>query len=129
MISNWLGSAQLRRIDDRQWESIVGVLPDKLSVRAKNRELTYRKFVEGVLWVIGEDAFWGELPREFGSWRALYVRFLRWNAVGVWSDVADIIGRDTALARALMQRADQHAAVVHRRRQRVAQVWMLEASP
>ena len=68
--------------------------------------------------MVGEDAFWAELPDCYGPWRALYGRFLRWNQAGVWSAVAQVIGRDTALARALMRRSDQHTAIVRRRRTR-----------
>ena len=58
------------RVDDRMWDAIVESLPDQLSVRARNRQGKYRNFLEGVLWVVGEDAFWGELPPRFGHWRA-----------------------------------------------------------
>lgn len=110
-------SSIVPRLDDREWEAIVGSLPPQLAVRARNRERDYRSFLEGVLWVVGEDAFWAELPDCYGPWRALYVRFLRWNQAGVWSAVAEVIGRDTTLARALMRRSDQHA-IVRRRRTR-----------
>lgn len=116
-----------RRVDDRLWQVIVDALPNQLQVRARNHEKKYRNFLEGVLWVVGEDAFWGELPPRYGHWRALYVRFLRWNNIGVWGTVGDILGRDTQLAKALMQRADQHAAIVRRRQLRNnSQNWMLE---
>ena len=114
-----------RRVDDRLWQVIVDSLPGQLQVRARNQEKKYRNFLEGVLWVVSEDAFWGELPARFGHWRALYVRFLRWNNIGVWGAIADL-GWDTQLARFLMQRADQHAAVVRRRQLRSSQNWMLE---
>ena len=114
------------RVDDRIWRVIVDSLPSQLQVRARNREKKYRNFLEGVLWVVVEDAFWGELPPRYGHWRALYVRFLRWNNIGVWDTIAEILGRDTQLARSLMQRADQHAAVVRRRQFRNSQNWMLE---
>ena len=115
-----------RRLDDRLWQVIVDSLPSQLQVRARNQEKKYRNFLEGVLWVVSEDAFWGELPARFGHWRALYVRFLRWNNIGVWGTVAEILGPDTQLARFLMQRADQHAAIVRRRQLRNSQNWMLE---
>lgn len=111
--------AAIHRVDDRQWEAIVDLLPTHLAVRARNRAQDYRTFLDGVLWVVGEEAFWAELPECFGHhWRALYVRFLRWNHVGVWNTVADVIGRDSALARSLMRRSDQHTAIVRRRRMR-----------
>ena len=115
-----------RRVDDRLWLVFVDSLPSQLQVRARNQEKKYRNFLEGVLWVVSEDAFWGELPARFGHWRALYVRFLRWNNIGVWGTVAEILGPDTQLARFLMQRADQHAAIVRRRQLRNSQNWMLE---
>ena len=115
-----------RRVDDHVWRVIVDSLPSQLQVRARNREKKYRNFLEGVLWVVVEDAFWGELPSRYGHWRALYVRFLRWNNIGIWDTIAEILGRDTQLARSLTQRADQHAAIVRRRQLRSSQNWMLE---
>ena len=115
-----------RRVDDHVWRVIVDSLPSQLQVRARNREKKYRNFLEGVLWVVVEDAFWGELPPRYGHWRALYVRFLRWNNIGIWDTIAEILGRDTQLARSLTQRADQHAAIVRRRQLRSSQNWMLE---
>jgi transposase len=126
-ITNLAEPAASRWVDDRLWDAIVDSLPHQLRIRARNREKKYRNFLEGVLWVVAEDAFWGELPARYGHWRALYVRFLRWNNIGVWTTVADLLGRDTSVARALMQRADQHAAIVRRRQLRHTQSpWMLE---
>ncbi|MDR7135004.1 transposase [Lysobacter niastensis] len=119
-------SIPVQRIDDRRWEDIIRSLPGQLQVRARNRNKVYRDFVEGVLWVVSEDQCWSELPKRFGRWRALYVRFLRWNNLGIWRDVADVIGRDTLMGRSLLQRVDQHTAVVRRRQLRNVRRWMLE---
>lgn len=109
------GGHSRNRLSDQQWLAIVDMLPERLGVRARNRTEHYRKFIESVLWVVGEEAMWVDLPEHFGSWRAAYVRFLRWNSIGAWDGIAEILGRDAVLARALLTRTAQHAAVVRKR--------------
>lgn len=46
-----------------------------------------RRFVEAVLWVAQTNAFWSDLPREYGPWHSIYVRFVRWSQDGVWDEV------------------------------------------
>ncbi|MEH6421569.1 transposase [Pseudomonas sp. CGJS7] len=113
-------------ISDQQWRAIVDMLPDRLGVRARNRGQQYRDFVESVLWVVAGDALWNELPRSHGSWRAVYVRFLRWNNINAWDGVAEILGHDQAVTRALLARAAQHTAIVRKRMNRKLLHRMLE---
>jgi transposase len=54
------------------------------------------------------------LPREFGNWHSVYVRFARWEAGGVWERVAEALKGDADLEELFIDstvvRAHQHAA-------------------
>ena len=109
-------------IGDREWARIVKVLPATLRTRAGNRDGVYRNFVESVLWVVATDSSWSDLPERYGSWRATYVRFLRWNVAGHWQKVADAIGRHTVPGCGLILRSGQHLALINRRRGRAQRI-------
>lgn len=118
-------AAEPGRIDDANWQRIVQALPGRIAVRAGNDGRRYRLFVEAVLWVADHNACWGELPSRFGPWRAVYMRFLRWNTRGTWEEVARILGR-TPVVIELLRRADQHKAMLRRHQNRKARSWSLE---
>jgi transposase len=109
------GSTPVPVLGDREWAGIVKVLPATLRTRAGNRDGAYRNFVGGVLWVVATNSSWSDLPERYGSWRATYVRFLRWNVAGYWQKVADAIGGHTVPGRGLLLRSAQHLALVNRR--------------
>src|SRR5947199_8459904 len=65
-----------------QWERVKHVLPGKepdRGVTAKDNRL----FLEAVLWIARTGAPWRDLPRYFGNWNSVYVRFSRWAKKGV----------------------------------------------
>lgn len=82
-------------LSDAQWDRIVSSLSGNTGTRARHDGLHhYRSFVEAVLWVACNRAFWSELPAEYGTWRSVYVRFSRWFENGIWSQVESALGSD-----------------------------------
>ena len=92
-------------IGERQWLRIIEALPGSLRARVRNHDVAYRNFIEGVLWIAATDSAWHELPDRYGSWRATYVRFVRWNIAGVWGTVTEALGSNTRPAQGLAIRA------------------------
>ncbi|WMT04018.1 transposase [Lysobacter yananisis] len=114
-------SAQTRtRLDDAQWRAIAARLPPTLTRRAQRNAPRYRRFVEDVLQVAAGDLRWRELEPNAGSWRTVYMRFLRWCEDGVWDGVIDALQAEPELARALRRRVDEHRRASGRRRQTAA---------
>src|SRR5436309_2275145 len=59
---------------DDQWERVKHLLSGKETdrgVTAKDNRL----FLEAVLWIARTGAPWRDLPRYFGNWNSVYVRF------------------------------------------------------
>ena len=44
-----------------------------------------REFLEAVLHLQRTGSPWRDLPAELGFWHAVYMRFRRWDARGVWT--------------------------------------------
>ncbi|WP_081931360.1 transposase [Lysobacter antibioticus] len=80
------------RLSDAQWNSIVAALSGNVASRAKHDGHHYRNFVEAVLWVAINRAFWSELPAEYGSCRSVYIRYVRWCEADTWSKVEGALG-------------------------------------
>ncbi|MFK3647874.1 transposase [Lysobacter enzymogenes] len=98
------------RLDDEQWTLIAAYLPRQYQARILNNTGDYRGFIEAVLWVVHHNAPWTSVPERFGSWRAVYVRFLRWVQDEHWIAVERALGLDSALARGLRERAERYRA-------------------
>lgn len=85
-------AARLRnlcRLSDAQWERVSTVLPGRVGKLARSGN--GRLFLEAVLWVADNQMSWLDVPKEFGSSHAVYVRFARWAHDGVWPRVIDAL--------------------------------------
>ncbi len=75
-----------QRLSNEEWKIVMQALPGRVGARARQGG-NARRFIEAVLWVAQTGAYWSDLPREFGSWHGIYVRFIRWAQEGTWKDV------------------------------------------
>jgi transposase len=62
-------------------EAALRVVRDR---RGAKPELSERDFLEAVLYLARTGSPWRDLPKEFGEWIAVYMRFRRWEKAGVW---------------------------------------------
>jgi len=73
-------------IEDRVWGKIYEYLQGFKAMREiyiKDEELCW-KFVDAVFWIAKSGAQWRLLPKEFGKWYAIYLRFADWSDKGIW---------------------------------------------
>jgi len=92
------------RLNEAQWNKLVERLPKYVQARAISNSSDYRRFVDAVLWLSVLDLPWSDLPADYGSWRSVYVRFIRWCQNDVWRDVIQSLHSEEYLARALSER-------------------------
>lgn len=71
---------------DEQWKRIERLVPGKPGDRGRSGR-DNRRFVDAVLWIAGTGSSWRDLPKSFGAWNSVYVRFARWAKAGVWHKV------------------------------------------
>ena len=79
-----------RMLSDTQWSRIAELLPAKPPGRG-GRVADNRRFVEAILFIAREGCPWRDLPKEFGKWNSVYVRFSRWENLGVWARIAEAL--------------------------------------
>lgn len=72
-------------IRDSIWAELeAGLQAAKHSAAGTPPELTDREFLEAVLYLQRTGTPWRDLPAKLGYWHAIYMRFRRWEARGVW---------------------------------------------
>jgi len=100
-------------LSDEVWARIDSVLPGKEGDPGRTAS-DNRWFVEAVLWIGRTGCPWRDLPKEFGRWHTVYMRFSRWRRKGVWERVAHAVSDETEIKCVLIDstivRAHQHSA-------------------
>ncbi len=98
---------------DDQWERLKYLLPGK-STDCGVTAADNRLFIEAVLWIARTGAPWRDLPKDFGHWHQVYVRFDRWSKKGVWNRVFEVLSSDRDLEYLMVDgsivRVHQHGA-------------------
>jgi transposase len=103
-------------ITDTAWAALEPRLAAIQPKAGSPPALSDRLFLEAVLYLARPGLPWRDLPREFGRWDAVYNRFRRWEARGLWRQLWARLQRDACqVARHLfidrtMVRAPQQAA-------------------
>jgi putative transposase len=69
------------------WEGLGKILEEIKSKAGRPPEQSDRMFIEAVLYVARTGIPWRDLPKDFGTWDAVYNRFRRWEARGIWQQV------------------------------------------
>ena len=79
-------------LTDSEWERLSPLLmpPQRPPTGRPRRD--HRMVLAGILWVIGSDSSWRELPQEeFGPWRTIYSRYRKWRKEGLWQRIAEVL--------------------------------------
>lgn len=103
-------------LTDEVWTKIAAILATIKSRAGSPPALSDRLFIEAVLYLARTGTPWRDLPAEFGHWDAVYNRFRRWEARGIWRQLwARLQAEDCQDALylfidATIVRAHQHAA-------------------
>ena len=104
-------------ISDQVWKELeAAVQAAKHSPAGAPPKATDREFLEALLHLNRTGSPWRDLPAELGYWHAVYMRFRRWEARGVWERLwKNLQAEPFAKARGVLLdsttvRAHQHAA-------------------
>lgn len=72
-------------ISDEIWQKLEPVVAAaKHSAAGAPGEMSDREFLEALLHLVRTGSPWRDLPPELGYWHAVYMRFRRWEARGIW---------------------------------------------
>lgn len=110
-------SSVRKLISDQVWKDLEAAVETAKHSRAgAPAGMTDREFLEALLHLNRTGSPWRDLPAELGYWHAVYMRFRRWEARGVWRRLWKNLQTERfAQARGLLVdsttvRAHQHAA-------------------
>jgi transposase len=102
-------------LTDEAWAEIAPILATLQSHAGNPPALSDRLFIEAVLSLTRTGTPWCDLPEDFGPWDAVYNRFRRWEARGLWRRLWERLqAEDCPITRhifidATIVRAHQHA--------------------
>jgi transposase len=88
-------------LSQEQWQKMLPVLRAHPNVYV-GQEQACRRFLSAVLWITRSGAQWRLLPKEYGYWNAIYRRFARWSAQGVFEDLHQAFVGDADLEHLLI---------------------------
>jgi transposase len=103
-------------LTDEVWAKIAAILATIKSRAGSPPMLSDRMFIEAVLYLARTRTPWRDLPAEFGHWDAVYNRFRRWEARGLWRQLWEHLQAEEyqdalhLFIDATIVRAHQHAA-------------------
>ena len=61
-----------------------------------------RRVVSGILYVIKHGLQWKDAPAEYGPYKTLYNRFIRWSRLGVFNKIFSELANKTSFDGSLM---------------------------
>ncbi|HEY5716010.1 MAG TPA: IS5 family transposase [Psychromonas sp.] len=79
-------------LTDKRWEMLLHLM--KSTGRIYNKP-EHRNTFEGILYRLRTGIPWRDLPKEFGSWSAIFRRFNLWSKKGVLSHLFNELAKDS----------------------------------
>lgn len=75
----------VRRIPDEVWNEVRRILPQEKPRNTKGRpSVSYRKVLDGILYVLRTGCQWKMLSKDYGSGSTCHRRFQQWVRLGVF---------------------------------------------
>ena len=74
-------------LTDERWAAIEPLLKQSHLRPGRPPAISDRTAFEGALYVLREGCRWRSLPKEFGPWMTVLMRYVRWTKKGVWWEV------------------------------------------
>ena len=75
----------LREIPDELWAKLQALLPKEKPANTKGRPaISFRRVMNGVLYVLRTGCQWKMVPREYGSGSTCHRRFQEWAKAGIF---------------------------------------------
>ena len=75
----------IKRIPDELWDEFKKILPREKPPKTVGRPVvSYRKVLDGILYVLRTGCQWKMLPKEYGSGSVCHRRFQEWNKLDIF---------------------------------------------
>lgn len=103
-------------LTDAQFSQLERLLPRNAHGKGRPLKISNRDALEGILHIMRTGTPWRDLPKEYGYWHAIYMRWKRWVDNGVWWNILMLLKRlkrvdvQIVFLDSTVVRAHQHAA-------------------
>ena len=84
---------RLYYLTDEQFEQINRLLPPEDGGQGRPLTVKNRAALEGILHILRTGTPWRDLPKAYGRWHTIYMRWQRWIERGVWGDILKLLKR------------------------------------
>jgi transposase len=113
---------RLYYLTEEQFTQINRLLPPEQGRRGRPPKIRNRDALEGILHIMRTGTPWRDLPKAYGEWHTVYMRWQRWVERGVWWQILLILKRlkridlPIVFLDSTVVRAHQHAAGAPKKR-------------
>ncbi|WP_194270652.1 transposase [Glaciimonas soli] len=83
------------QMTDEQWQKVDLMLSEVIEINYHQNGA--RLFMDAVVWVVVNHAAWRQMPKQYGAWRSIYIRFYRWSNQKIWHSLAQQFVNDQEL--------------------------------
>lgn len=103
-------------LSDEDFAQLERLLPRDPLGRGRPPKVSDRDALEGILYALRTGTPWRDLPKDYGPWHTIYMRWVRWIQRGAWEDMLKILQRlkplelEIVFLDSTIVRAHQHAA-------------------
>jgi len=77
-------------LSDEAWSKISPYLPGQRGQWGGIAE-DNRRFINAVFWILRTGAPWRDLPPDYGKWKTVHTRFIRWRNNEFWEELLYIV--------------------------------------
>ena len=77
-------------IKEEKWKEIFKRLEKIKNIHIKKEE-SLRRFIEGVWYIVRTGCQWRLLPKHYGNWRSVHMRFKSWSDKSIWGDLLNLV--------------------------------------
>jgi transposase len=78
------------KLTDKQYKRIAGLLPKQRG----NVKIDNRTMLDALIYRCKNGCSWRDMPKEFGNWHVIYMRFSRWTQNGVMESVYAALSKE-----------------------------------
>ena len=103
-------------LSDEDFAQIERLLPRDPLGRGRPPKVSHRDALEGILHALRTGTPWRDLPKDYGPWHTIYMRWVCWIRRGVWEEISKLLQRlkhlelEIVFLDSTIVRAHQHAA-------------------
>lgn len=75
-----------RRLTNQQWRKLMRFFYQHPGIYI-GQGGKFRRFLDGVFWVMRTGAPWRDVPERYGNWNSIYQRYGRWCDREIWAEL------------------------------------------